>query len=202
MIYLGSSSKAIVDREKTIIQKFEYLDKEKSFLDEIKSIFHSFWRAIIWWKLKTFKSRGHKLWAQGEGERCSSIKIGIFIVWFPFKFWKSYRFIWISKSLFLDEFFDNGCSYSNSNPLNQRWHFFRYLKFSPWFYFCWISSENVLKNIDIYSKICEIFNCLCWNSTRDCQISDPRVTRIFFSLFNHGWLQIREFSSVKFFGIF
>ena len=30
--------------------KFEYLKKEKSFLDEIKSIFHSLWRAIIWWK--------------------------------------------------------------------------------------------------------------------------------------------------------
>ena len=29
------------------IQKFEYLENEKSFLDEIKNIFHSFWRAII-----------------------------------------------------------------------------------------------------------------------------------------------------------
>ena len=28
------------------IQKFEYLENEKSFLDETKSIFHSFWRAI------------------------------------------------------------------------------------------------------------------------------------------------------------
>ena len=34
------------------LQKFEYLEKEKSFLDEIKGIFHSFWRAIIWWKNK------------------------------------------------------------------------------------------------------------------------------------------------------
>ena len=32
------------------ILKFEYLENEKSFLDEIKSIFHSFWMAIIWWK--------------------------------------------------------------------------------------------------------------------------------------------------------
>ena len=32
------------------IQKFEYLQNEKSFLDEIKNIFHRFWRAIIWWK--------------------------------------------------------------------------------------------------------------------------------------------------------
>ena len=34
------------------IQTFEYLKNEKSFLDEIKNIFHSFWRAIIWWKIK------------------------------------------------------------------------------------------------------------------------------------------------------
>ena len=29
------------------IQKFEYVENEKSFLDEIKNIFHRFWRAII-----------------------------------------------------------------------------------------------------------------------------------------------------------
>ena len=38
--------KAMADREekrvKTEIQKFEYLKNEKSFLDEIKNIFHSF----------------------------------------------------------------------------------------------------------------------------------------------------------------
>ena len=32
------------------LQKFEYLENEKSFLDEIKNIFQSFWRAIIWEK--------------------------------------------------------------------------------------------------------------------------------------------------------
>ena len=32
------------------LQKFEYLENEKSFLDEIKNIFHSFSRAITWWK--------------------------------------------------------------------------------------------------------------------------------------------------------
>ena len=37
------------------IQKFEYLDKEKSFLGETENIFHSFWRAIIWWKIKFVK---------------------------------------------------------------------------------------------------------------------------------------------------
>ena len=39
---------------KTEIQKFEYLENEKSFLDEIKNIFHSFWRPIIWLKLKNW----------------------------------------------------------------------------------------------------------------------------------------------------
>ena len=32
------------------LQKFEYLESEKSFLDEIKNIFHRFWRPIIRWK--------------------------------------------------------------------------------------------------------------------------------------------------------
>ena len=32
------------------LQKFEYLENEKSFFDEIKGIFHSFWRAVIRWK--------------------------------------------------------------------------------------------------------------------------------------------------------
>ena len=32
------------------MQKFEYLGDEKSCLDEVKCIFHSFLRAIIWWK--------------------------------------------------------------------------------------------------------------------------------------------------------
>ena len=39
-------------KEEEKIQKFEYLENEKSFLDDIKNIFHSFWRAIIWWKNK------------------------------------------------------------------------------------------------------------------------------------------------------
>ena len=28
-------------------QKFKYIENEKSFWDEIKSIFHQFWRAVI-----------------------------------------------------------------------------------------------------------------------------------------------------------
>ena len=31
---------------RTKIQKFKYLENEKSFSDEIKSIFHSFWRGL------------------------------------------------------------------------------------------------------------------------------------------------------------
>ena len=34
----------------------EYLKKEKSFFHEIKNIFYSFWRAIIWRKSKSFKN--------------------------------------------------------------------------------------------------------------------------------------------------
>ena len=34
------------------LQKLEYLQNKKSFLDEMKNIFHSFWRTIIWWKNK------------------------------------------------------------------------------------------------------------------------------------------------------
>ena len=52
-IYLQSSSKAMADRQnKSEEQKYKNLQNEKSFLDEIKSIFHSFSRAIIWWKNK------------------------------------------------------------------------------------------------------------------------------------------------------
>ena len=52
-IYLRSSSKAVADRyKKEGRTEIEYLEIEKSFLDEIKNIFHSFWRDIIRWKIK------------------------------------------------------------------------------------------------------------------------------------------------------
>ena len=48
--------------EEEKLQKFEYLENEMSNSDEIKNIFHSFWRAIIWWKNeKLLKNSGHKL---------------------------------------------------------------------------------------------------------------------------------------------
>ena len=31
------------------IQIFEYLEKKKSYLDEIKNVFHNYLRTIIWW---------------------------------------------------------------------------------------------------------------------------------------------------------
>ena len=37
-------------KEEQKLQKFEYLENEKKFLDEIKNIFHSFSEAITWWK--------------------------------------------------------------------------------------------------------------------------------------------------------
>ena len=51
--YLQRTSNAMADREEMEIQTFEYLKSEKSFLDEIKNIFHSFGRAIIWLKITT-----------------------------------------------------------------------------------------------------------------------------------------------------
>ena len=44
-IFLGLSSKAMAEGKKEgkmKIQKFEYLDNEKSFLDEMKNILHGF----------------------------------------------------------------------------------------------------------------------------------------------------------------
>ena len=38
-------------REKNY-KKIEHLENKKSFLDEIKNIFHSFWSRIVWWKNK------------------------------------------------------------------------------------------------------------------------------------------------------
>ena len=44
------------------LQKFEYLENKKSFLDEIKNIFHIFWKLTIWWKNKNLiKNSEHKL---------------------------------------------------------------------------------------------------------------------------------------------
>ena len=43
--FIYDHPKAMVEKEgRTEIQKLEYLENEKSFLDEIKSIFHSFGR--------------------------------------------------------------------------------------------------------------------------------------------------------------
>ena len=49
-------------KEGKTLQKFEYLENEKSFFDKIKNTFHSFWKAIIWWKnKKLIKNSGRKL---------------------------------------------------------------------------------------------------------------------------------------------
>ena len=54
------------------LQKFEYLENEKSFFDEIKNIFHSFWRVIDWWKNKNLiKSSGQKLYVWAYFFFCS-----------------------------------------------------------------------------------------------------------------------------------
>ena len=49
-------------KERKKLQKFEYLENEKSFFDKIKNIFYSFGRAIIWRKNKNvIENSGHKL---------------------------------------------------------------------------------------------------------------------------------------------
>ena len=59
-IYPFESGKCGTERKKSL--KIEYLKNEKSFLDEIKKIFHSFWRPIFCWKNKNLiKNSGHKL---------------------------------------------------------------------------------------------------------------------------------------------
>ena len=72
---------------RTEIQKFEYLESEKSFLDEIKSIFHSFWKTIIWWKNKnlmriadtSFNILGAhwKIWLLEGGSQKTNIELGL-----------------------------------------------------------------------------------------------------------------------------
>ena len=49
-------------KEGNKLQKYEYLENENSFFDEIKNTFCSFGRAIIWWKNKNLiKNSRHKL---------------------------------------------------------------------------------------------------------------------------------------------
>ena len=47
-------------KEVKILQKFECLKNNKSFLDETENIIHSFWRAIIWWKIKKLRTQALK----------------------------------------------------------------------------------------------------------------------------------------------
>ena len=42
------------EKEGKKLQKFEYLQNGKSFFNEIKNIFYSFWRSVIWWKNKNW----------------------------------------------------------------------------------------------------------------------------------------------------
>ena len=54
MTILQSNGRQVGKEERTERQKNEYLENENSFLLFWwnKNIFHSFWRAIIWWKNK------------------------------------------------------------------------------------------------------------------------------------------------------
>ena len=50
------------EKMENFLQKCKYLRKCKSVLDKIKSIFHSFWKAIIWWKNKKIDYTSFKYW--------------------------------------------------------------------------------------------------------------------------------------------
>ena len=72
------SGKCGKEEEKT--QNFEYLENENSFLDKIKNISHSFWRAIIWWKNKNLIKTNHiKPWYKIHNSRC----FGFFVLFRP-----------------------------------------------------------------------------------------------------------------------
>ena len=61
-IFICSFESGKCREEEGKLQKFEYLENKKSFLDEIKNIFHSFGRAIIWRKnKKLIQNSRHKL---------------------------------------------------------------------------------------------------------------------------------------------
>ena len=70
-IYLWSSSKAMANMEKKEgmmeIQKLEYLETEKSFLDEIKSIFHNY-LSKGYHLMTKWKNSRHKLQVMDQHE--------------------------------------------------------------------------------------------------------------------------------------
>ena len=78
------------------IQIFEYLENEKSFLDEIKNIFHSFWRAIIWLKIKNW-------WQIADTSFKNLYKLSIQAIWFSSFTWNLKHGNWIFK--FISPFF-------------------------------------------------------------------------------------------------
>ena len=87
--------------------KFECLENKKSFLDEIKNIFRSLWRALIWWKNKNLK----KLWTQDlERELLISLNASENILVFSDKkSWKIFQLlsmlkIWNIGKSFLSKF--------------------------------------------------------------------------------------------------
>ena len=80
------------------LQKSEYLGNKKSFLDEIKNIFHSFWRPIIWWKNKNLiTSSRHKLWCFRKYSHSIS-----FDFWqFFWQFFQPLNYLWINRDTIL-----------------------------------------------------------------------------------------------------
>ena len=63
---LQSNDRQAKKEGRTEIQKIEYLKTKKSFLVEIKNIFHSFWKTIIWWKNKNLIKIADTSFKQGR----------------------------------------------------------------------------------------------------------------------------------------
>ena len=79
------------------IKKFEYLENEKSFLDEIKSIFQSFWRAIIWWEIKIWLKLEGKSFNNKDTRTTSMASLLLTLNIFRTLFWYFYCWLWTSK---------------------------------------------------------------------------------------------------------
>ena len=61
-LLFGLLSLESVERKKKNSKKLNILTTKRAVLDEIKNIFNSFGKAIIWWKYKCLiKNNGHKL---------------------------------------------------------------------------------------------------------------------------------------------
>ena len=104
LLYLES-----MEKKGKKIQKFEYLKNVKSFFDEIKNTFHSFGRAIIWWKnnrlrIITFKLQSFKIVTYFHGQNVQRHKKDK-IVTLSFPNFVSFYYLSVPEGLRISEIF-------------------------------------------------------------------------------------------------